>query len=105
MIDRRPTQPVLEKLPILIIAGKNDSSADRIFQRLKGARPLSWYKQSASGAKSQADTNDDRPVETGSLVYAQIDSTLRADKLAELRAGNRTPLALASWFIKESSSR
>lgn len=105
MIDRRPTQPVLEKLPILIIAGKNDSSADRIFQRLKGARPLSWYKQSANGAKSQAETSDDRPVETGSLVYAQIDSTLRADKLADLRAGNRTPLALASWFVKESSSR
>jgi pimeloyl-ACP methyl ester carboxylesterase len=102
--NRRMTQPVLETLPILIIAGKNESSADRIFQRIKAARPMSWYKQSASGDKAKADKKDTRAPETGPLVYTQINSPLRADKLASLPSGNQTPLALACWFLAEAAS-
>lgn len=101
-IDRQVAQPIMEKLPILIISGKNDPAAEQIFQQLKSARPMSWYKQLASGTKSQAEHNDIKSVETGPLVFAQIDTTLRADKLASLPSGSRTPLALINWFLKEA---
>ena len=104
-IDRQITQPILKKIPVMIVSGKNESAADRIFQQLKAARPMSWYKQPASGVKSQAENKNNRPIDTGPLVFVEIESTLRGDKLASLPSGNRTPLNLANWFIKETASQ
>ena len=98
-------KPLLEHLPVMIIAGSDDRQSSQLFQRLKGARPTSWFQESANGTKQQSKR---RPApnqpKTGPLVFEEIRSSLRADKLASLPSGNRTPLQLCTWFISETSS-
>ena len=103
--DGRDIKPLLEDLPVMIIAGIKDRQSGQLFQRLKGARPMSWSQESADGTKQQSKR---KPLpsqnKTGSLVFEEIDSPLRADKLASLPSGNRTPLQLCVQFISESLS-
>ena len=103
-VERRPTQPLLEHLPLLIIAGRGDAASDRLFKRLQAARPQSWYTIRPDGSKTQADRKGDGtpPAGIGPVVYAQINTSLRADKLATLPGSGTTPLALSLWFIKQS---
>lgn len=103
-VDRRATLPLLEHLPLLIIAGRGDAVSERLFKRLQAARPQSWYTIRSDGSKTQADRKDDEtpPAGIGPVVYAQINTSLRADKLATLPGSGTTPLALSLWFIKQS---
>ena len=103
--DGRDIKPFLEDLPVMIIAGIKDRQSGQLFQRLKGARPMSWSQESADGTKQQSKKKLlPSPNKTGSLVFEEIDSPLRADKLASLPSGNRTPLQLCVQFISESLS-
>lgn len=99
LIDRRPVKPLLEHLPVMIIAGEDDSQAERLFKTFQQARPTSWYQQLADGTKSQADS--ERRGATGPIVFVQIKSILRADKLATLPTGDRTPDRICNWFISD----
>jgi pimeloyl-ACP methyl ester carboxylesterase len=103
---QREVKPLLEYLPVMIIAGSNDRQSSQLFQRLKGARPTSWFKESANGTKEQSKKKlSPNQPKTGPLVFEEIRSSLRADKLASLPSGNRTPLQLCAWFISETLSR
>ena len=98
-------KPLLEHLPVMIIAGSDDRQSSQLFQRLKGARPTSWFQESANGTKQQSKRRPaPKQPKTGPLVFEEIRSSLRADKLASLPSGNRTPLQLCAWFISETSS-
>ena len=103
--DGRNIKPLLEDLPVMIIAGIKDRQSGQLFQRLKGARPMSWSQESADGTKQQSKR---KPLpsqnKTGSLVFEEIDSPLRTDKLASLPSGNRTPLQMCIQFISENLS-
>ena len=103
--DGRDIKPLLEDLPVMIIAGIKDRQSGQLFQQLKGARPMSWSRESADGTEQQSKR---KPLpsqnKTGSLVFEEINSPLRADKLASLPSGNRTPLQLCVQFISESLS-
>ena len=102
-LGQREVKPLLEHLPIMIIAGSDDRQASQLFQRLKGARPTSWFKESANGTKQQSKrTLSPNQNKTGPLVFEEIRSSLRADKLASLPSGKRTPLQLCVWFISET---
>ena len=102
---QREVKPFLEHLPVMIIAGSNDRQSSQLFQRLKGARPASWFKESANGTKEQSKKKlPPNQPKTGPLVFEEIRSSLRADKLASLPSGNRTPLQLCVWFISETLS-
>jgi len=102
---RGEVKPLLEHLPVMIIAGSDDRQSSQLFQRLKGARPTSWFQESANGTKQQSKRRPSpNQPKTGPLVFEEIRSSLRADKLASLPSGNRTPLQLCAWFISETSS-
>ncbi|MDG1991038.1 MAG: alpha/beta fold hydrolase [Pirellulales bacterium] len=103
--DQGEVKPLLEYLPVMIIAGSDDRQSSQLFQRLKGARPTSWFKESANGIKQQSKrkVSPNQP-KTGPLVFEEIRSSLRADKLASLPSGNRTPLQLCAWFMSETLS-
>ncbi len=102
---QREVKPLLEYLPVMIIAGSNDRQSSQLFQRLKGARPTSWFKESANGTKEQSKKKlPPNQPRTGPLVFEEIRSSLRADKLASLPSGNRTPLQMCAWFIGETLS-
>ena len=100
---RGEIKPLLEGLPVLIIAGTNDRQSGQLFQRLKGSRPMSWSQESADGTKKQSKRKSlPNQNKTGPLVFEEIRSSLRADKLASLPSGNRTPLQLCVRFIDET---
>ncbi len=100
---RGDIKPLLEGLPVLIIAGTNDRQSEQLFQRLKGARPMSWSQESADGKEQQSKRRSlPNQNKTGPLVFEEIRSSLRADKLASLPSGNRTPLQLCVRFIDET---
>ena len=102
---QREVKPLLEHLPVMIIAGSNDRQSSQLFQRLKGARPTSWFQESENGTKQQSKRRPSpTQPKTGPLVFEEIRSSLRADKLASLPSGERTPLQLCTWFISEISS-
>ena len=101
--DGRDIKPLLEDLPVMIIAGTKDRQSGQLFQRLKGARPMSWSQESANGAKQESKKKTlPSQNKTGSLVFEEISSPLRADKLASLPSGRRSPLQLCVRFIDET---
>ena len=104
-LNQLEVKPLLERLPVMIISGSNDRQSSRLFYRLKGARPTSWFMESKNGttqqSKKQALPNQ---MTTGILKFQELPTSLRADKLASLPSGNRTPLQLCVSFISEIMS-
>ncbi len=103
--NRLEVKPLLEQLPVMIIAGSNDRQSSQLFNRLKGARPTSWFMEPENGtpqqSKKQALPNQ---MKTGILQFQELPTSLRADKLATLPSGDRTPLQLCISFIREIMS-
>ena len=99
VVDRRPVKPVLERLPVMIIAGEDDAQSERLFKTFQKARPSNWFQQLADGSKSEGTSG--MPDGSGPVIFVQIDSTLRADKLATLQSGKLRPDQFCSWFIGE----
>ena len=64
---------------------------------------MNWSQESADGTKQQSKRKPLRNQnKAGPLVFEEIRSSLRADKLASLPSGNRTPLQLCVRFIEET---
>ena len=103
VVNRQPVKPVLELLPVMIIAGEDDSQAERLFKKFQAARPDNWYQRLADGTKTKSDSG--RKDNSGPVVFVQIDSTLRADKLATLPSGAATPQQFCGWFIRDMLSQ
>lgn len=99
VVDRRPVKPVLERLPVMIIAGEDDAQSERLFKTFQKARPSNWFQQLADGSKDES--TGGKQDGTGPVIFVQIDSPLRADKLATLQSGNFRPDQFCSWFIGE----
>lgn len=74
-------QEALKKsIPVLILGGKNDKDADRVFDQLKRQRPQTWFKRPAVGKVERAEKLDDSSKAT--LFQIEFDSTAEGEKLA-----------------------
>lgn len=99
IVNRRPVKPIAEFLPVMIIAGEDDSQAERLFKTLKQSRPSNWFQQRPDGTKTESPPGGQD--DTGPLIFVQINSLLQADKLATLQSGKLRPDQFCSWFIGE----
>jgi len=71
-------------IPIMVVAGKSDRDAVRLFDQLKRFRPDQWFQQRAALSPEKA-TEKARGLEDpadGTAFFIQIDTSLTADKLA-----------------------
>jgi len=83
------SEPLKQEVPIMILGGKNDRDATRLFDQLRKQRPDAWHQRIGSETTRAADRRkpDDRkpagepPAET--LFLFQLDTTLSGEKLAE----------------------
>jgi len=89
-------------IPIMVVAGKSDRDAVRLFDQLKRFRPDEWFQQRAalSPEKATEKAKDLEDPAEGTAFFIQIDTSLTADKLANDPALNvadqiKTFLALA----------
>jgi dienelactone hydrolase len=67
-------------IPLMVVAGKGDRDAIRLFDQLKRFRPSEWFQQRAGLPAEKAKDLED-PAD-GTAFFIQIDTTLTADKLA-----------------------
>lgn len=68
-----------QRVPIMLLGGKADRDAGRLFDQLKRLRPESWFLQ-RSGQAEKARELDDPAAAT--VFFLQNDSSLVGDKLA-----------------------
>jgi len=71
---------IQHKIPILVMAGKGDRDASRLFDQLKRFRPNEWFQQRSGQAPDKAKDLED-PAD-GTAFFIQTDTSLTADKLA-----------------------
>jgi dienelactone hydrolase len=71
---------IQHKIPILVMAGKSDRDAIRLFDQLKRFRPNEWFQQRSGQAADKAKDLED-PAD-GTAFFIQTDTSLTADKLA-----------------------
>lgn len=67
-------------VPIMVVAGKGDRDAIRLFDQFKRLRPSLWFQQRFGQPSEKAKDLED-PAE-GTAFFIQVDTTLAADKLA-----------------------
>ena len=83
------SEPLKQEVPIMILGGKNDRDATRLFDQLRKQRPEEWHQRIGSETTRATDRRkaDDRkaadkpPLET--LFLFQLDTTLSGEKLVE----------------------
>jgi len=83
------SEPLKQEVPIMILGGKNDRDATRLFDQLRKQRPEEWHQRIGSETTRAADrrkaddrkTADKPPLET--LFLFQLDTTLSGEKLVE----------------------
>lgn len=71
---------IQHKIPILVMAGKGDRDAIRLFDQMKRFRPNEWFQQRSGQPADKAKDLED-PAE-GTAFFIQTDTSLTADKLA-----------------------
>jgi pimeloyl-ACP methyl ester carboxylesterase len=72
------------RIPILVLAGKSDRDAVRLFDQLKRYRPGEWFQQRAGQPADKA-TDKAKDLEDpadGTAFFIQTDTSLTGDKLA-----------------------
>lgn len=69
------------RIPILVVAGKSDRDATRLFDQLKRLRPGTWFQQRAGGQPPDKAKDLDDPAD-GTAFFIQTDTSLTGDKLA-----------------------
>ena len=79
-------EAVRADVPVMVIAGRADRDAAKVFEQLKRQRLASWFQQRADGTKDKAAKLDD-PAKA-SLFFFEFDSTRTADALASDRTLN-----------------
>lgn len=74
------SEAIRQQVPVMVIAGKADRDAPRLFDQLKRFRPEAWFQvkpgKPPEKAPGLADAAD------GTAFFIQIDTTLTGDKLA-----------------------
>lgn len=78
------SEALQRKIPILVLAGKGDRDAIRLFDQLKRFRPDGWFQQRAGQPADKA-TDKAKDLEDpadGTAFFIQTDTSLTADKLA-----------------------
>jgi alpha-beta hydrolase superfamily lysophospholipase len=88
-------------VPLMVIAGRADRDATKVFDQLKRQRLTSWFQQRADGTKDKAAKLDD-PAKA-SLFFFEFDSTRTADALASDRTLN--PAAVIGKFFGMARAR
>lgn len=73
-------EAVKAAVPVLLIAGRNDRDAAKVFEQLKRQRPDDWFRLRADGGQEQAKKLAD-PAQA-SLFMVELDSPRTADALA-----------------------
>jgi len=73
-------------VPVMVIAGRADRDATKVFDQLKRQRLTSWFQQRSDGTKDKAAKLED-PAKA-SLFFFEFDSTRTADALASDRTLN-----------------
>jgi hypothetical protein len=66
---------------VLVIGGRDDRDAVKVFEQLKRQRPAAWFQQLADGKRDKAAKITD-PAKEASVFYFEFDSTRTADALA-----------------------
>jgi pimeloyl-ACP methyl ester carboxylesterase len=74
------SEGIQREIPILVLAGKADRDASRLFDQLKRFRPDEWFQQRADQAPDKAKELEDPAQATA--FFIQTDTSLTADKLA-----------------------
>jgi pimeloyl-ACP methyl ester carboxylesterase len=69
------------EVPVLVIGGRDDRDAVKVFEQLKRQRPAAWFQQLADGKRDKAAKITD-PAKEASVFYFEFDSTRTADALA-----------------------
>jgi alpha-beta hydrolase superfamily lysophospholipase len=80
------SEAIQHAIPIMVVAGKGDRDAIRLFDQLKRFRPDAWFQQRAAQPMEKAKDLED-PAE-GTAFFIQVDTSLTADKLANEPALN-----------------
>jgi alpha-beta hydrolase superfamily lysophospholipase len=99
-------EPFARSLPVLVIAGKGDDDAVRLFAQLKRQRPDSWYeKRGGQPASRAAKAQDTTPL----LYLMQLDAAQSGDALASQRStdprrAGGDPAGLIAGFIDTMSA-
>lgn len=70
---------IRQDIPLLILGGKEDRDADRLYEQLRRLRPTGWFEHRVGRQHEVAPKI--KPTEA-SLFFIELDSTLKADKLA-----------------------
>ena len=86
---------VKRDLPILVVAGRGDRDATRIFDQLKKNRPQEWFEQRV-GQKPASAPKLERPADA-TTVFLQIDSEDSGEKL--LGGRNTDPTEMVRGFL------
>jgi pimeloyl-ACP methyl ester carboxylesterase len=74
------SEAIRNQVPVMVIAGKADRDAPRLFDQLKRFRPDAWFAVRLGKPPEKAPGLDD--AASGTAFFSQIDTTLTADKLA-----------------------
>ena len=78
------SEALQRKIPIMVLAGKGDRDAIRLFDQLKRFRPAEWFQQRADqpAEKATEKAKDLKDPASGTAFFIQADTSLSADKLA-----------------------
>jgi pimeloyl-ACP methyl ester carboxylesterase len=74
------TELIRRRMPLVVIAGREDRDALKLFDQLKRQRPQEWYERRA-GQKPESTTGKDA---SPTLYLFQLSTTARGDALAAL---------------------
>ena len=94
-------EAVRAHVPVMVIAGRSDRDAAKVFDQLKRNRPTSWFQQRADRTTDKAAKLDD-PAKA-SLFFFEFDSTRTADALASDRV--LSPAAVIGKFFGMALAR
>lgn len=93
------TPAISRELPLVILAGKEDRDASRVFGQLKRGRPDSWFEQKLDGSPEKAEGVKD-PATDASLFLLSYPTSEKADALATAGANIFVPL-LVDFFTRK----
>ena len=85
------SEAIQHRIPIMVLAGKGDRDAIRLFEQLKRLRPSRWFQQRV-GQPSVEKAKDLEDPATATTFFLQSDTSLTADKLAndpDLKVGEQ----------------
>lgn len=94
-------EAVRAQIPVMVLAGRSERDATKVFDQLKRNRPTAWFLQRADRTTDKATKLDD-PAQA-SLFSFEFDSTRTADALASDRTLN--PAAVIVKFFGMALAR